>query len=470
MAKKIKFKFGIDFQELILKYTLTEDRGHKLLGLYEDSYFTLLNHAIIAHAIKRYFKKKHIVPDEPMLKETLRVLYNTDKPLFENLKEKDRVDIDNLVTSLFVGRVGDMESIQDACINFCKYVNFKKTMESVSIEDYNSYAAKITDFQKINTIGIDLVEDFGTFIIGDVKNRTANRNNFGDVYETPFWQLNRLFNGGGSHLGNVFCLISKEKFFKTGFLINISKGYMKRKCRVMYFDFENGERLLATRLEQSIMEESQATIMSGERDRDIRQILKRYKRIGVETVIKRMPALSTTDDMQAFMDKVRTEKAFVADIVVVDYGFLTGATTGAKDEFNRISDSFLDYKNFASRNKLRALWTAGHVTREGDMKRTGTKYKSTDIAKCIDIPRHVDGLFSLQQDESEKENGVMRLEVIEQRNGVSTGKCLFWLDIEKQLLKEFTKKQVKNYYEELGERDESDLTIKHEKKKRKTDL
>src|SRR5882757_4443140 len=103
---KLKFEFGIDFQELILQYTVTDKRGYKALELYEDGYFATLEHQVIAFALKKYYKKKKRIPEEPFLRETLRVLYtSSSKEMFSALSEEDNDLIDKTISKLYKSTV-----------------------------------------------------------------------------------------------------------------------------------------------------------------------------------------------------------------------------------------------------------------------------------------------------------------------------------------------------------------------------
>jgi hypothetical protein len=469
MAKKSsnKFQFGIDFQELILKYTLTEEKGFKILSLYEDSYFTLISHAIIAYAIKKYYKKKKRIPEEPFLRETLRNLYQSENKSFTHLSPTDHEEIDRLVSSLYIGRITDPDSVIDGCIKFAKYVTFKANLESVDIDNYDSYAGSITKFQMVNSIGDDLVEDYGTWLVGGMKDRAYRRDQDHGINSSPFWQMNRLLNSGGILQGNLIVFISKEKKFKTGALINVCRNYMRMRKKGIYFDFENGEKAITTRSEQSVINQEQKPVSSGQLDEKLLKLLRKYKRIGAELVIKRMPAFATCNELQAFIDKLKRDKGYVADYVIADYLFIMGSISSKEDDFGRISDATLDLKNLAEHNKFESVWAAAHVTREGDKKRTETVYESTDIAKCMDIPRHADAVLGIQQNKEEKDNGVIRVEVVEQRNGMDRGKMLFWLDIPRQRMKEFNKTEIKEYYEQTGEPDPEEPK---QKPKKRTDL
>lgn len=447
MAKN-KFEFGIDFQELILKYTVTEPLGFKALELYDDTYFATIPHAVIAHALKKYYKKHKRIPEEPYIREYLRTLYTQERFIKLNLNEEDKSVVESTVTRLYMGRVSEPSLILEKCINFARYVKFKEELEQIDIEHYDSYEGAITKLQKANTVGLEMQQDYGTFVVGGIMDRAYKRDILGGSRPTPFWQLNNLLNGGGTTEGSVMVVMSKEKRFKTGFLINTAIGYMKMRKKVFYLDLENGQIQITTRAEQSMTNQTQDVISSGDFDKRIIKLMRKYKRIGAELAIKKFPSLQTTmATAQKWIDDINRDFGIKFDVGIVDYGPLLGSISGKNEEFDRISDAHLDLKNFANHNKLDAIWSAAHITREGN-KRIGTKFQSTDIAKCIDIPRHIDALLGLQENEEEMEAGVMRLEVIEQRNGMREGKSLFWVDIPRQRLKEFSKVELRRYAEQ----------------------
>lgn len=454
MSKKLgknKFEFGTDFQELILQYTLTDPNGHKALALYEDTYFTLTHHSIIAYALKKYYKKNKRIPEEPYLREHLRVLYMQDNVLVNNILEEDRELISSTIKHLYAKPVSDSNEVITKCINFARYVKFKGELEKVDISQYDSYESAITNLKAANNIGIELENDYGTFLVKGMNDRAHKRDQMHEVNPTPFHQLNSLLNSGGLTQGSVIVILGREKRFKTGFLINTVRGYMRLQKIGIYIDLENGEASISTRTEQSLYNKEQKEISSGDYDNDLIKMFRKYKRLGSEIIIKRFPALSTTmDTVQKWVDKLWIDHGIKPHYAIIDYGLLLGAISGKQDDFGRISDSFLDIKNFAAHNKLEAVYTAAHTTREA-AKREGTTYVSTDIAKCIDIPRHVDAIFGLQENEDEQDAGVMRLEIVEQRNGMRNGNCLFWVDIPKQRIKEFTKAEIKEYRAQTGQ-------------------
>lgn len=466
--KRLKFEFGTDFQELILQYTVTDPKGYKVIELYEDTYFTLIPHAIVALVLKKYYKKEKHVPEEPYFREALRIAYRSDKVLKMHLTDDDVRSVDEVIERIYDGPVKHPDKVTEKIITFARYVRTKEVLEQMDIEDYTSYEAQIEKLRSANNIGLDIERNVGTFLVSGMHDRAHKRDVTHAVHPTPYWQLNGLLNGGGSETGNVFVILSTEKIFKTGMLINTGIGYLKRKKKGFYVDLENGEVAITVRTEQSIGNADRETIQHGSIDNKLLKVFRKYKRLGSELAIKKFPSLqTTTNEIRSWLDELKRDFGFIPDFGIVDYGLLLGATSGKTDDTQRISDAFLDLKNLATDYKLEALWTAAHTTREGN-KRLASKFLPTDTAKCMDITKHIDGLLGLQRSEIEKENGVMRLEVLEGRNTLQEGKMLFWVDIPKQRTREFNKAEVKEYMNQLSKARSEDDNKKP--RKRNTDL
>ncbi len=465
MSKKTeKFAFGTEFQEELLRFTVTDNKeGYKALLLYRDSYFTLIEHAIIAKALKTYYKRKKRIASKTVLLEELRNLYN-HKDYINGLLPEDKKKIKEIVTNLYSAPAKDGETLLEECMKFSRYVELKDILENVDITDFAQYDTIHRKIQKATTIGRDLKKEKGVHLVADSVAITADRNNREPAYPTPFSQLDACTDSGGTYMGNVIVVIGREKRFKTALLINAARIYLRMKKRVVYFDFENGQKALTLRMHQSLMKKSKSEIQSGEYDAKINKLLRKYKRLGAEVVIKRFPALSTTtDDLQQFIDEQYSEYGIKFDECIVDYAGKMASLSGKKDDTERISDVYVDLANFADRNQFESLWTANHTTREAIKKnREFTKWESTDTAKCIDIARHIDMMVGLNQNEEEKAAGIVRVEMVEQRNGPQEGRCLFVLDMKSQRMDEFTAKEILNYNEMIkeskkGEKQHGDL-------------
>jgi len=466
--RKEKFKFGIDFQELILQYCVTDRVGFKILGFLEDSYFTTLYHQVIAYALKKYYKKHKNVPEEPYLREYLRTVYERETVLNTSLSSEEKDAISEIIKKIYIGPVSEPDVIINKCVNFAKYVRFKEEIEQVDIEDFDSYESAIGRLKAANNVGFDVQQHYGTFLVSGMPDRAHKRDIAHLVNPTPWHQINRLLNGGGLKRGNVIVYMTKDKRFKTGMLINTARGYLRMRKKIFYADLENGEDSLIVRLEQSISKQTQEVINSEQWDEKLLKTFRKYKRLGAELVVKRFPALTTTAaHIEQWLDDVEREMGIVFDVGFIDYALLMGAISGKQETFGRVGDAFLDVKNLAEKKKLEALYTAAHIKREAE-SRINTKFKSTDIADCIDITKHVDAIFGLQENEEETANGVLRMEVVSARNALRSGNALFWVDMATQVATEFNLAQLKEYREDHGTRSDEDKPKK--KKKKRTDL
>ena len=470
--KQEKFEFDPEFQEVILKYTVTDRKGYKALQLYQDSYFTLLHHAAIAYALKKYFKKHKRVPEKPFLKEHVRALYTTN-PEFRKFSKDDKKEVNDTIDKIYTEPVSGAEEILEKVRKFAQFVNFKEELEKIDVLDFDAYDTSINKLRAAINIGRQDETNHGIYLVEGMKDRAHRRDLYKQIFETPFKQLNNLLNGGGLTPAALVMLIGEAKRFKTGALLNIAKFYLRQKKKGVYFDYENAEEALTIRSEQGMIGASQEQVASGELDDKLLKLMRKYKRLGAELVIKRFPAYtSTVGDCQAFIDQEKQEKGITFDFAIWDYPDIMGSMSGEKDETKRISDVYLDIKNFLAFNKMECGWVPSHTKANPQAQRhRGTRYTQYDLAKCVDKIRHVDLALGLQESPEEIKANIIRLEWVEGRNG-KKGKVLFWVDWEKQQIREFHKNEVREYndsykvyYEDEGGPSEDRPAPKRKEKK-----
>lgn len=445
MSEDSKFEYSTDYQYELLKFTLKDKDGYKALELYDQSYFTLDEHAVIADALKRFYSKYKRIPKEPsILKEEISNLFRS-RDYIELFTSRDRSDILDNINKLYKSECKDGDLILDKCVEFAKYVELKHVVENVNllnVSEYDTFSSKI---QKAIKHGDSITEDYGTMLIGNIKERQFDRQDKKTVLPTPFQQINDATNAGGYDKGSVIVVLDRPKKFKTGMVINIARGYLKMKKKVLIIDLENGQDSYATRLEQSIAKRNKKEILSGKFDDKVQRILRKYKRLGGEIVIKRLPALTTTSmDIQFLFDHYYREHGMRFDILIVDYAGLMASTTQKVDDHSRIADAYLDLSNLAIKNGIEHVWSPHHVTKEA-YSREKVKYRDSDLAKSTEIGRHVQAIWGLNRDEDEEENNIMRMELVTQRDGKQTARALFHVDYPTQRADEFNKSEIREY-------------------------
>lgn len=464
-----KFSFDTDFQQEILQFTVTDLKsGFKALELFEPEYFTLTEHAIIAEALRRYYKRKFIVPSQPVLKEELRQLFRL-KQWQSLLLKDDKEKVFKIVRKIYIRPVKDADTIYSSCQAFAQMCSLKDILEKVDLNDVASYQRFGGDINKAINRGLNLKEDKGTFILRDAKARAIRRQDTPPGFPTPWWQLNELFNNGGTSDGNIIVILGPAKRFKTGVLLNTARGYLKRGNIVFYADMENGENSLATRIEQAIINKDRKTLLSGDVDKDLLKMIRKYLRFGGELIVKRFPAGSTTTHFKTYMNTTLKDEGLIPNVMICDYPDIMNDSNNSQDEVKRISQVYLDLKNLAEEQSLKCIWCPSHITREGD-SRQGKKFKQNDIAKALDKIRHADMILGVNQNEDEKAAGIVRVEVVDQRDGLSDGRVWLFADLNKQRVKEFNKAQVQAREEMIREENNEEEPESQFKKKKVSDI
>lgn len=473
LKKENKFKFTEEYQYDLLRYIVQDKNGERAIKKIDDDYFTLIEHQVIAYAIIQYYKREGRVPGETMLRENLVSLLNSKQ--YVNLVTKnEQKGIIDIIKPLYKLPVKDGDSIYKYCKDFRSYIKLKKTLDTVDINDFTQYETFSKQVQ-LAIVDEDELEDMATsFLLTDLKDRQFRRQENKTIFPTPFRQINQLTNAGGYETGSIIVILDKQKRGKTATLVNVARGYLKMKKKVLFIDLENGKDNIFSRLEQSVMNLTKQQLLTGEDDNRVQKRFRKYKRLGGEIVVERLPAMaSTSNDIQNIIDRYYREYGIRFEIIILDYAAKMGSISRKDDERGRIADTYVELDNLIKKNEIEHLWTANHVTREAAKTRMKTKYQGEDIALCIDIVRHAQAIFGLNRAPEEEEAGFFRMEIVEQRDGVSNGRAVFKMDMSTQRAEELSVGDRKIYDEEFYSRikDEDEGTpTEVSKKTRKNDF
>lgn len=456
--EEIKFTFDPSFQREILRFALTDIKyGFKAVVLFESHYFTLTEDAIIAEVIKRYYNKRYSVPSYPIFLEEFKNLMRLKQ--YKNLvTEDDKKKIRSIVRRLYKKPAKDPETIYEACQRFAQFSALKSVLEEIDIFNYNSYPEISPKIQKAISLGNSLKEDKGMFVLSDVKSRIIRRKDRPPGHPTPWWQLNATMNAGGTMEGTIIVLLAPAKRFKTGFLVNTAIGNLKQGRVTLHWDMENGEDAISTRADQSLINVDRKTLLSEDREIENKLFkkIRQYKRFGGEYIIRRAPAGSTAGDISNYITWVWENYNIKVTDLICDYPDIMKPLSGdRKSDTDNISQVYIDLKNIANEHGLINVWCPSHVNREGD-KIQNKKFKATDTAKSMDKIRHADIILGIQQDDAEKEAGIIRLEIIEQRDGKPDGSIYLWAHLDTQRVKEFTRQEVKEIEELKADADDDE--------------
>lgn len=444
-----KFTFSIEFQLEVLRFLIQGKEALLYVQKIKPGYFTLIEHSIVVEALVKFVKKYQRIPSEVLMVEQVKTLLE-GRDYVDLVTKDDIPNIHKLISELYNKPLKDVDIVLENIHKFIAYIELKALNESMDFSDYNSYETYQAKLTKILQSSKPQKKDEPLLMVSGTAMRQLMRKVDPDVVPTPFWQLNRLGNGDGYPKNSLFVLIDRPKRRKTFALINVARGYLAMKKNVLYIDTENGKNQLMDRMIQSTLNKTKREMLTGDYDKMEQRHMRKYKRLGVEFIVERVPA--TIADCNTIMNLVRkleTEKGIKVHVIMIDYAAKLASIARDRDDVERINNVYIDIDNMGDELGLDAIWTAQHVTREG-AKHQETRYEDNDIASAISIIRNAKCVMGLNSTQDEEEHNIMRMEVVVQRDGVPNGRVMFNMDPERQRMKEFSKEARAKYDESMG--------------------
>lgn len=440
---KTKFSFSPEFQLEILRYIIKDKEGGLILKRIKPNYLVLIEHSIICEGIIKYYKKQNKIPSENVLKEVIKELLEGKQ--YADLVTKDDIpNIDKVISNLYHLPLSDADYIKEKIYQFSTYVEMKNLNDSFDLDNFEQYEEYSRKIEKILQKSKPKKEDEPAYMIRDIVERQFKRQSEPSVIPCPFRQMNDLTNAGGYPEHSVNVILDKPKAKKTFFMVNLARGYLRMGKSVYYVDTENGKDQILDRFIQSSINKTKKELYSGEYDKLESKHLRKLARFGVELVVERVPAMIT--DCNYIRDKIVKFRNQEIDIKVlfVDYAGKLASIARDKEDFDRISNVYIDLQNLAEELNLDIVWTAHHITREGK-KHRATRYDENDISGSIAIIRNAQTIFGLNSTAQEEQDNILRAELVVQRDGLPSGRALFKCDVERQRCKEFTRNERENY-------------------------
>ena len=441
----VKFSFTPDFQLEILRFILRDKEGGLVLRRVKSSYLVLIEHALIFEGISKYFKKQGKMPSENILKQVIKELLES-KAYVDLVTKDDLPSIQKLISNLYHIPLSDSEYIKERIYQFSTYVEMKNLNDSFDLDNFEQYEEYSRKIEKVLQKSKPKKEDEPLYMIRDVTERQFKRQSEPSVIPCPYRQLNDLTNAGGYPEHSVNVILDKPKAKKTFFMVNLARGYLRMKKSVLYIDTENGQDQIMDRFIQSSINKTKKELYSGEYDKLEAKHLRKLARFGVELVVERVPAMIT--DVTYIREKIIQLRNQGIDIrvLMVDYAGKLASISRDREDFERISNVYVDLQNLAEELHLDIIWTAHHITREGKKHRL-TRYDENDISGSIAIVRNAQVIMGLNSTEQEEKDNILRAEIVVQRDGLPSGRALFKCDVERQRCTEVTKEQRKQYDE-----------------------
>jgi len=458
----------LDKERTIITYMVVNDRFlNEIIPVFRTSYLKSSYAKLVANWIIEYWEQYKCAP-----KKNIQDLYISKYKL---LKEDDEEDNDNI--KLFLSNLSknyetyseptNIDFLLTESINYLKIrsgeILKEKIDDAIISNDGNKLDSVISQYKRVEKPtgeGVDLLHDHNK------------------ILEALTIENNEIIKFPGD-LGNIIQPISRGDFIsffgpakrgKSFWLWYSAEIAMAQGCKVIYIPLEMNEVEIIKRSWPSITgyplydktihsayfeydeEINLYRIAQKEKEKkgfDLNKIelfQKKLKRLYRKGRIKIIPMVGATVDLiKATCDNLYFYENFIPDCIIIDYADYMEPSKGFKSNENRqiLNNIWKSLRNFANERKI-AVITASHTeksTFETDIK---TRHASEDIRKI----NHVTMAISLNATNKEKEENIIRLGLMEIREGRAITDqvvCLQCLDLGKPCIDSKMKKEVYGY-------------------------
>jgi hypothetical protein len=144
----------------------------------------------------------------------------------------------------------------------------------------------------------------------------------------------------------------------------------------------------------------------------IQQRYKKYTRTGEMKLITYPSDGGSIKDIETELFNLEYYEGFIPDVLVVDYADILKPDSDRMEYRHQLDSTWKSLRGLAQEKSI--LVVTGSQTNRGGMYRDA---RGDDVAEDIRKLAHVTKMISLNQNEKEKEDGIMRIEAMVQREG-----------------------------------------------------
>lgn len=430
-SSDLKYNWGEDFQREIIGLLLNDVWfATQCEDLIKHTYFTDERHQLVCRILFDYIKKYKTLPTKVFVIQEIKDKTNNknDDIKFEYIAEVD------LIYKKFVPGLDDRQSRLDKILNFAKLMSLKsafdKSLGLIKVDpESESTWSKISSVLKEALLvernfeeGLDYFETFEERYERMQKEEEAREN-----FTSGFRAIDDALLGGGPHRGEIYSWIGLSGSGKSLALVGAAlKNVTELGKKVLYISLEMGEDAIAERFDAQLsgininkLQENKDAI------KDKFELFLADKEDKKMLIIKQFAAGTMTISMlRAYMQQLQMI-GFVPDLLVVDYigemkDYPSMPTYESRYRMVR------DLRGLATELNI-CIFTAMQPNKDAReaQKKDGGLYggdgviDDTNLADSYGQIRPLDGCWSINQMQAEKDAGIARIFVIKHRHGKS---------------------------------------------------
>ena len=405
------YKFSENIQRGII-YLLKNDEWFysQIINLVKPEYFEFPHHQRMFSIVKNHHEKYGKIPKDDFIIEEARQYCTSQSPI------SDYVDEIEFINRIDESMLGDRDYFLDLIEKFAKRESVKDAIKKgiVLLNEGN-----IDEIEPLirKAISISRIVDVGQDYFPDYYSRWDRIENKADTpkFKTVLPSLDRSLDGG---LGSkeLAMVIAPPGVGKSLYLVNQAVTSLMDGKKVVYISLEMSEDKIAQRFDSVISMLPTIKTKSAACRLEVKKRLDVFKdKFNMSNlIIKEFPCGQlNTNGLRAYLSQLSQTNDFVPDVICLDYMELMRSNREMLQEYQaqqRISE---ELRGLAMEYKC-LIWTATQTNRQGRSVRVITDLELGDSYGKI---RTCDFAISLNQNEEEYDNGIMRVYVVKSRNG-----------------------------------------------------
>lgn len=427
-AKVEKYNWEDDFQRTVVGLLLN-DRWflNQCRGLINPAYFVDERHAMICSVLFDHVDQYKTVPIKTLVIHELntRLSSRDERVRAEYILECE------LIYKKFVPGIETREYLLKQIVNFAKLMSLKAAFDTCIFlvkkdrESEKTWATIREELQKALLVERNFEEGLDYFRTFEERYaRMQQEEESREIFTSGFSAIDDALLGGGCHRGEIYSWIGLSGSGKSLALVGAAlRNVTELNKRVLYVSLEMGEDAIAERFDaqianvdinqlQEMKDKVRAALENNLRDQEDRRML----------IIKQFPAGSMdVASLRAYMQQLQMV-GFRPDLLVIDYIGEMRDYPGIPTYESRYR-IVRDLRGLATEEDI-CIFTAMQPNKDAReaQKKDGIGdgvIDDTNLADSYGQIRPLDGCWSINQMQAEKEASIARIFVIKHRHGKS---------------------------------------------------
>jgi len=426
--KEEKYRWDEEFQRTIIGLLLNDKWfANQCKSIIYPNYFIDERHKLVCEILFNYIETYKTIPTKLFLIEEIKqkISKRDDKTKLQYVSEIE------LIYKKYVPGLETREYLLDKIINFSKLMSLKNAFDKSIMmikkdpEAEETWVVIREELQKALLVERNFEEGLNYFETFEERYaRMEQSEEAQEIFTSGFQAVDDALLGGGCHRGEVYSWIGMSGSGKSLALVGAAlKNVVQLGKKVLYVSLEMGEDAIAERFDAQLADVDINKL--GELKSKVRDAFEDFHKDKEDKrmlVIKQFSAGSmSVDSLKAYMQQLQMI-GFSPDLLIIDYIGEMKDYPGLPTYESRYR-IVRNLRGMATEDNI-CIFTAMQPNKDAReaQKKDGLGdgfIDDTNLADSYGQIRPLDGCWSINQMQSEKEAGVARIFVIKHRHGKS---------------------------------------------------